>query len=81
MNIQRYTNPEVDDLLDRGKHTFDQDERKEIYADLQEILAEEVPLVPLVNEHRLEAQWDYVRGWQSMRTGMMRYLQETWLDK
>jgi peptide/nickel transport system substrate-binding protein len=81
MNIQRYSNAEVDGLLERGKHTFDQDERKGIYADLQEILADEVPLVPLVNERRLEAHWDYVKGWLPMRTGMMRYLHETWLDK
>lgn len=43
LNFIHYKNTEVDDLLERGRRTFDQTERKRIYDRFQEILAEEQP--------------------------------------
>lgn len=43
LNFIHYRNAEVDDLLERGRRTFDQAERKRIYDRFQEILAEEQP--------------------------------------
>jgi peptide/nickel transport system substrate-binding protein len=43
LNFVAYKNPEVDDLLERGRRTFDQEERKKIYFRLQDILAEDQP--------------------------------------
>ncbi len=43
LNHISYKNPEVDELLDKGRHTFDQKERKKAYFKFQEILAEEQP--------------------------------------
>ncbi|MBN2232046.1 MAG: peptide-binding protein [Deltaproteobacteria bacterium] len=43
LNFIGYANPEVDDLLERGRHTFNRDERLTCYRRLQEILAEEQP--------------------------------------
>ncbi len=45
LNHISYKNPEVDRLLDLGRHTFDQEKRKAYYFRLQEILAEEQPIV------------------------------------
>lgn len=45
LNHISYKNPEVDRLLDLGRHTFDQEKRKAYYYKLQEILAEEQPIV------------------------------------
>jgi peptide/nickel transport system substrate-binding protein len=42
-NFISYKNPEVDELLEKGRHTFDQEERKKYYFRFQEILAEEQP--------------------------------------
>jgi peptide/nickel transport system substrate-binding protein len=46
-NRGRYSNPALDRLLEQGRGTNDQAERKQIYAQAQKILAEELPYVPL----------------------------------
>ena len=38
-----YNNPEVDELLEKGRRTFDITERKKAYFRIQEILADELP--------------------------------------
>lgn len=43
LNFIGYENREVDDLLVKGRHTFDQRVRKNCYSRIQEILAEEQP--------------------------------------
>jgi peptide/nickel transport system substrate-binding protein len=43
LNFVSYKNSEVDELLERGRRTFDQERRKAVYFRLQEILAEEQP--------------------------------------
>jgi peptide/nickel transport system substrate-binding protein len=44
-NFITYNNPEVDELLEKGRRTFDIEERKKAYFRIQEILAEEVPYI------------------------------------
>ena len=44
-NLVFYSNPEVDQLLDEARQTDDFEERKEKYFRVQEITAEEVPLL------------------------------------
>ena len=43
-----YSNPEVDKLLDQAVTLTDQQKRAELYKKVQEILAEDVPIVPLL---------------------------------
>ena len=45
LNFISYSNPEVDELLEKGRRTFDVNERKKAYFRIQEILAEEVPYI------------------------------------
>ncbi len=45
LNFVTYKNKEVDEMLEKGRTTFDQEERKKYYYKFQEILAEEVPYV------------------------------------
>jgi peptide/nickel transport system substrate-binding protein len=42
-----YVNPEVDRLIDAGRRTVNQQERKQIYAEVQRILADELPYINL----------------------------------
>lgn len=42
-----YANPQVDALIDAGRQTIDQPKRKQIYADLQAILARDLPYINL----------------------------------
>jgi peptide/nickel transport system substrate-binding protein len=46
-NRGRYSNAEIDRLLERGRLTFDETERKPIYSQIQKLLAEDLPYVPL----------------------------------
>ncbi len=43
LNFISYKNEEVDDLIEKGRSTFDQKKRKKYYDRIQEILAEEQP--------------------------------------
>jgi len=57
-NFISYNNKEVDQLLEQGRRTFDQEKRKKAYFKFQEIIAEEVPYIflyvpyalPIVNK-------------------------------
>jgi len=45
LNFISYSNPEVDELLEKGRRSFAINERKKAYFRIQEILAEEVPYI------------------------------------
>jgi ABC-type transport system substrate-binding protein len=45
LNFMGFSNPRVDELLDEGIATYDQRERARIYRELQEVLAEERPVL------------------------------------
>ena len=46
-NACNYTNDRVTELIDLGSSILDKAERQKIYYELQEIIAEEVPMLPL----------------------------------
>jgi ABC-type transport system substrate-binding protein len=46
-NRGRYANARVDELIDQGRRTADQQRRKQIYVEVQRILAEELPYLDL----------------------------------
>ncbi len=43
LNFIHYNNPEVDRLLEEGRHTFDREKRRRAYFRFQEIIAEDQP--------------------------------------
>ena len=46
-NRGRYNNPQIDRLLEQGRISADESERKRIYGQTQKIFAEDLPCVPL----------------------------------
>ncbi len=46
-NAGRYANPALDDLLVKGRTTFERAEREVIYDQVQQIIATDVPLIPV----------------------------------
>ena len=46
-NNAQYSNPEVDRLLEEGAQSFDLEKRKEIYREVQAIIREDLPFLPL----------------------------------
>jgi peptide/nickel transport system substrate-binding protein len=61
-NFVSYSNPEVDRLLDLGRMTCLQSERKRAYDRLQEILAEDQPIIFLYFREMLPVVASRVRG-------------------
>jgi peptide/nickel transport system substrate-binding protein len=47
LNVAYYKNPEVDDLIEQGRTTADDNERNDIYMRLQDIVAGDAPWVPI----------------------------------
>ena len=64
---QGYQNSELDELLDEQRVEVDPEKRKSILFDIQEILAEDVPEIPLFNNYYLYAyNADRYDGWTFM---------------
>jgi len=61
-NTSKWSNPEVDELLMRGKATLDQGERTKIYSEIQEIIAEEAPIIYLYYPQEIRVFNDKVQG-------------------
>jgi peptide/nickel transport system substrate-binding protein len=70
LNFIHYQNAEVDNLLERGRRTFDQAERKKIYDRFQEILAEEQPYTFLYVGEALPAVARRFRGIEPAPAGI-----------
>ena len=49
-NRARYANAEVDDLVEAGRSELDVARRKALYARVQQIVADELPIIPLWHE-------------------------------
>jgi peptide/nickel transport system substrate-binding protein len=63
-NAAAYANPRVDELLDEAQRTIDLDERGELYQELQEILAEELPYVWIVETEGTRAHSAFCDGFK-----------------
>jgi ABC-type transport system substrate-binding protein len=57
-----YSNPRVDELIREGRTTLDQEKRKIIYAEIQRILAEELPYINLWYLDNVVVHTNRVRG-------------------
>lgn len=62
LNFISFKNSEVDDLLEKGRRTFDQEKRKAIYFRIQELLAEEQPYTFLYVPEALPIVHSRVQG-------------------
>jgi len=70
LNFIHYKNPEVDKLLEEGRHTFDQEKRRRAYFRLQEILAEDQPYTFLFVPDALPAISRRFRGIKPAAAGI-----------
>lgn len=58
-----YESEEVNSLLLEGRYEFDEDERADIYKDIQEIIVEDAPTVFMLEEDRVTFLASYVEGY------------------
>lgn len=61
-NAMRYSNPRVDELFDLARATTDVDEQNEYYAEIQQIIADDLPRYTLFS-------WSYEFPYASQYTG------------
>jgi len=71
LNRMRYRNPALDELLDRGNSEVDRDKRREIYAQVQDVLAAEVPMVPLWHPDNVTVARRVVEGFRMWPTAQL----------
>jgi peptide/nickel transport system substrate-binding protein len=63
-NTSRYRNPVVHDLLGAAKRELNRDRRAEMYRQVQQVVLEDVPVVPLAHTDVRVAQRSTVRGYR-----------------
>jgi peptide/nickel transport system substrate-binding protein len=75
-NRSRYSNPELDALLDEAVNTFDRAKARQLYVKVQDIISRDVPIIPLWYESNIviakknvqniqvnaSGDWDFVRN-------------------
>jgi peptide/nickel transport system substrate-binding protein len=80
-NLSRYNNPEVHRLLLAGQQELDAEKRLAIYHEVQEMVLDDVPVVPLSHSEIRIAQQNTVKGYVLHPTGLVRlrlaYLEAT----
>jgi peptide/nickel transport system substrate-binding protein len=80
INVQKSCSDAMDDLLERAKAAPTQEERKELYRQMQELSLEEMGIVPLVNGWILIAHTKDLQDYQPMRTGFLKTLKDAWFE-
>lgn len=80
LNVQKSSNPEMDEILAAAKSAPTQEERKAFYLKQQEMSLEQMPIVPLVNAWLLIAHTDKLKGYKPMRSGFLKTLKDAWLE-
>jgi peptide/nickel transport system substrate-binding protein len=79
-NLSLFSNPEFDALLERGRRASDQEERRAIYAEAQELLFEQVPHIFLFHSTQYEAVRNNVKGFEHYPNTSYLGLRTTWLE-
>jgi peptide/nickel transport system substrate-binding protein len=77
-NTTSYDNPEVNALLDEGRKTFDQAKRKEIYAKAQQLIMDDIPMLPLFFAVEYAAMNERVQGFEWIPDQIPRF-RDLWL--
>lgn len=84
-NWSRYSNPELDALLEKGRTTWKWEDRVPIYRKVLEMIKEDLPHLYLTKPIIPVAFRDYVKGFDAGAATWLGYygggMKKTWLDK
>jgi ABC-type transport system substrate-binding protein len=75
-----YNNPTYDELVTRARQLVDHEERRQVYFQAQQMLLDEVPVVPLWNGKNIEALSPSLQGYRQSYTGRRLVFDETWIQ-
>ena len=76
-NTTKYSNPKVDALLQEARTTYDIPARKKLYAEAQQLIVTDLPVVPLIFGAEYAALRNNVYGFQWIADGIPRF-RELW---
>jgi peptide/nickel transport system substrate-binding protein len=68
-DFRRWNNDQVSALLDEARQTLERGEREKLYRQVQELIAEQVPVVPLYSSAFVGAHRDQVGNWSVHPSG------------
>ncbi len=80
-NREGYSNPRIDALTELGRVTLDRQERKQIYSDIQKILAEELPYIYLWYPYNIIVMSDKIRGFTPYPEGNLVSFKDVWIEE
>lgn len=82
-NIPGYENDELDELLEEGQAITDPDERRDVYDQVQEHMAENLPYLYLWYPQELSVRNNKLKGLpEDMHfAGTLHYIHEWWLEE
>jgi len=81
LNFIGYKNPELDALLEKGRHVVDRAERKKIYDKAQEILHEDQPYCFLYSPMALNVVSARIQGIEPAPAGIAYNFEDWWIPK
>lgn len=79
-NYANYNNSEFDNKIIEARKTTDEDERVEMYQDLEKVVGEDVPLIPIVNYRHRHVVSERVRDF-ILSPMYLHNLDEVWIDE
>jgi len=80
INVQKYCNPQMDELLEKAKAAATEAERKELYKQVTQLSLDDMGQVPLVNGWLLIAHTNKLQNYKPMRTGFLKTLKDAWFE-
>lgn len=80
LNRGYYINPRIDDLIERGRVTYDREERKAIYEEIQQIAARELPYYSLYHRSNVAVMKEGLRGFRMYPAGFLLALDEMYWE-
>ncbi len=81
LNFTRFTHPELDKILEKGRSTPDMEKRQALYRRLQEILAQEQPYCFLFVPYALPIVQARFQGIKPELSGIMYNFEKWWVPK
>ena len=79
-DFRGWGNQEISDLLDQGRYTLDGEQRVQTYIEIQEMIAEEVPILPLFSADIVTAQQPTVHNFTQHPSGHYHNLRWIWMN-
>jgi peptide/nickel transport system substrate-binding protein len=76
-NTMKYSNPQVDTLLQQARTTYDIPTRKRLYSEAQQMIVNDLPMVPLIFSAEYGALRSNVRGFEWIPDQIPRF-REVW---